>query len=187
MEKSALRAALRAQRRALSPADLDQAAIAVQVHLATWEFWKSARTVAFYCDTRGELPTQRLISEAWQNGKRVALPRMTPSGISLRWVTAFGELSRDAHNILSPSAEAPEVDLASLDLILTPGLAFDRRGGRLGQGGGDYDRCLCQLSARTVVVGLGHDFQLLKNVPQEAHDRRVGWILTPSGLYQAED
>lgn len=187
MDKTALRLALRAQRRALSPSDLIAAEAAARAHLLAWEGWKSAKTVALYCDVRGELPTQSFITEALNAGKRVALPCMESTGMRLRWVSALSELSLGAQNIKSPGPQAPEADLSSFDLMLTPGVAFDRRGGRLGQGGGDYDRCLLQLPARTAVVGLCHDFQLLENVPQEPHDRRVGWILTPSGLFKAKD
>ena len=185
MGKAALRSELRARRRALGAEALDRAEAAAAAHLLAWDGWRAARAVALHAAVRGELPTGAVLAAALAAGKRVAMPAEGPGGMELRWVTAAGELLPDARGIPSPGPAAPTADPAGLDLVLAPGVAFDATGARLGQGGGDYDRLLAALPARTATVGWCHDFQVIAAVPTEAHDRRVGWLATPSGLRRA--
>lgn len=185
MDKASLRAELRARRRALGAADLSRAEAGAAAHLLAWDGWRAARAAALHAAVRGELPTAAVIAAALASGKRVALPSPDPSGMSLRWIRSAAELVPDARGIPSPPPDAPLADPAELDLVLAPGVAFDAAGGRLGQGGGDYDRLLAALPARTAAVGWCHDFQVVGAVPMEPHDRRVGWLATPSGIRRA--
>ena len=79
--------------------------------------------------------------------------------------------------VLEPDPNAEQVPIAEIDLMLVPALALDLRGYRLGYGKGFYDRVLPQL-AHGRAVGIVYDFQLLAEVPDEAHDQRVHWIIT---------
>lgn len=185
MDKAALRAEMRARRRGLGAEALARAEAEAAAHLLAWDGWRAARAVALHCAARGELPTAALLAAARAAGKRVALPRVGPEGAGLRWADGPAALAPGSHGILEPPGEAPLADPAALDLVLAPGLAFDRAGRRLGQGGGDYDRLLAALPARVAVVGWCHDFQVVAAVPTEPHDRRVGWLATPSGLRRA--
>ncbi|MBL8552920.1 MAG: 5-formyltetrahydrofolate cyclo-ligase [Phenylobacterium sp.] len=92
-------------------------------------------------------------------------------------------LVADAFGILAPTGTAPEV---APDIVFTPVLAFDRRGGRLGQGAGCYDRTIAGLRARrpVTVVGVAYAGQELADVPMEAHDERLDAILTETGYIQ---
>jgi 5-formyltetrahydrofolate cyclo-ligase len=72
--------------------------------------------------------------------------------------------------------------VATADVVLCPGLAVDRRGHRLGRGGGSYDRALSRVPAGTFVCTLLYDGELLEQVPAEDHDRRVSAVVTPSGV-----
>ncbi len=75
--------------------------------------------------------------------------------------------------------------LAAGDLLLAPGLAFDRSGGRLGRGAGYYDRALEAAAALELTVfGLAYSFQVVKRVPQEPHDRRMAGVITEEGCYR---
>lgn len=185
MDKAALRSQLRARRRALDAPALARAEAGAAAHLLAWDGWRSARAVALHAAVRGELPTSALLAAALGSGKRVALPGEADGVMTLRWVVDARDLIADARGIPSPAADAPTADLSDLDLVLAPGVAFDPAGGRLGQGGGDYDRLLAALPARVATVGWCHDFQVVAAVPMEAHDRRVGWLATPSGLRRA--
>jgi 5-formyltetrahydrofolate cyclo-ligase len=78
-----------------------------------------------------------------------------------------------------PPAWAPQVATECLDVVVVPGIAFDRSGGRLGQGGGWYDRALAALCPRAVVIGVCFECQLAAtSLPFEEHDRRAGVVLT---------
>jgi 5-formyltetrahydrofolate cyclo-ligase len=87
------------------------------------------------------------------------------------------------YSILQPRADLLPLALDRLDVVLVPGVAFDAGGGRLGRGGGFYDRFLARvLSARAqcVLVGICFDEQIVDLVPTDAHDVRVGMIVTPT-------
>jgi 5-formyltetrahydrofolate cyclo-ligase len=185
MDKPTLRAAMRARRRALSESALREAEARAVGALLAHPTWRSARCVALHAATRGELPTDALRVAALASGKRVALPRSGSSGMELAAITDADSLVNGAHGIPEPGAGAPPVAPADVDLVVAPGLAFDRKGNRLGQGGGDYDRLLGRLRAGAAVVGWCHDFQVVAAVPTEPHDRPVGWVCAPSGLFQA--
>ncbi len=89
-----------------------------------------------------------------------------------------GNLIRHRYGMLEPSADAPTVEPARLDVVLVPGVSFDRRGGRLGFGGGFYDRFLTTTSAER--IGLTYDACLSEELPCAEHDQRMDWVVTPS-------
>jgi len=183
MDKSSLRQTLRARRLALTSAENARAAEAAAEILLREPGWAKARTLALHIAVRGELPTTALITAAMDAGKRVALPRMAAGRMELRVARPGAALIAGPHGIPEPDADAPVIAPAELDLVLAPGVAFDRRGGRLGQGGGDYDRLIAALPADCLTVGWCHDFQLVDAVPTEPHDRAVQIVITPSGRH----
>lgn len=185
MDKAALRQDLRARRQALTSGELTRAAERATGNLLDEPGWKAARTVALHIAVRGELPTAALLAAAWDGGKRVALPRMTAGGMELRLVSPGEALVAGPHGIPEPSADAPLVSPSELDLVLAPGVAFDRNGGRLGQGGGDYDRLMAALPPTCVTIGWCHALQLVDAVPTEPHDQRVRLVITPEGRHPA--
>jgi 5-formyltetrahydrofolate cyclo-ligase len=179
MNKAALRQKLRDVRQKLTAEEVARASLAAAELFLKNPLWASARTVALHLAVRGELPTTPLLMAAWEAGKRVALPRMENGRMVMRLVTSTTPLTPGAFNIQEPPATATEISPGELDLILTPGLAFDRTGGRLGQGGGDYDRLLSAVGPNCAKVGWCHDFQVIECVPVEPHDQRVDLIATP--------
>ncbi len=185
MDKATLRQTLRARRQALTSGDIALAAERATESLLRETTWNSARTVALHIAVRGELPTTAVLTAAWTAGKRVALPRMTASGMALHLVSQSTVLVTGQHGIPEPGADAPLVSPAELDLVLAPGIAFDRNGGRLGQGGGDYDRLIAALLPTCATIGWCHPFQLVNRVPTEPHDQRVQLVITPEGRHAA--
>lgn len=185
MDKAALRQALRARRQSLTAGELALSAGRATGVLLGQPAWAGARTVALHLAVRGELPTAGVLEAAWAAGKRVALPRMVDGRMELRLATPATRLVAGAHAIPEPPAEAPRVEAAEIDLVLAPGLAFDRAGRRLGQGGGDYDRLLAAVRGDCATFGWCHAFQLVGSVPTEPHDRAVGTVITPEGAHPA--
>lgn len=94
-----------------------------------------------------------------------------------------GGLERHPYGFGEPSASSPEVALEQLDLILVPGLAFDRSGTRLGYGKGFYDRLLARVSQGVPVVGVVPEALIVEALPREAHDVAVTHLLSESGVY----
>lgn len=87
-------------------------------------------------------------------------------------------LVRHPYGMLEPPADAPTVAPADLDVVLAPGVSFDRQGGRLGFGGGYYDRFLAGTPA--LRVGVTYDECLVQELPQTERDQRMDWVVTPT-------
>ncbi|MEI6279846.1 MAG: 5-formyltetrahydrofolate cyclo-ligase [Verrucomicrobiae bacterium] len=147
----------------------------VATRLRGWTVWQSASRLGAFC----ALSDEPDVLNPWPEGKRVALPRVEGDGFSLHWVTCREELVPGRFGILEPRQTAPPAGI-SFDLILVPGMAFDREGRRLGRGRGYYDRFLA--SATGLVAGVCFDDQLAPAVPHEPHDARMDAVITPSEI-----
>jgi 5-formyltetrahydrofolate cyclo-ligase len=146
------------------------------------EAFRRATTVCCYVALPYEVPTRRLIEEMLKRGKRVAVPVIQPRTKRLRLSEVRDpaqELTPGPFGVRQPMPEAIRpVPIGRLDLVFVPGLAFDRRGHRLGHGHGYFDRFLARLPKTVPTVGLAFPFQLLDRLPTEAHDRSVQTVLT---------
>lgn len=185
MNKAELRTLMRAERRALPDAAQDEAARAVFAQIRTFEPYRRARTVMAYMACRGELSLEAVIRDALQSGKTLLLPRCESPGVmTARRIHDMDDLVPGAYGLPEPEEDCGIVQPQDIDLILVPGVAFDRMGHRLGQGGGYYDRLLRE--SRALRVGVCHDFALLDSVPYEAHDVNMDMIITPGGIIRME-
>jgi len=138
--------------------------------------------ISVYRAAGSEIDPAPLVAELRKRGARIALPvviaRETP--LTFRIWTEGDALAPDAAGIPAPSQDAEAV---RPDLILAPLLAFDQKGGRLGQGGGYYDRTLSALrrSGPLIVVGLAFAAQEVEEVPMAPHDEPLDGVLTEDG------
>lgn len=179
--KARLRPTLLAARRALNADQRRAAADAATAGVLASAAWRAARVVALYQAYGAELDPAALRAAAHAAGKTVALPRVDSAGVTLRVVDADTPLVLSAQGVREPAADRPTLPPDQLDLIVVPGLGFDRRGGRLGHGGGHYDRLLARLPAGCRRVGFAYDQQVLDAVPMEPHDLALHALVTPTG------
>jgi 5-formyltetrahydrofolate cyclo-ligase len=179
--KARLRATLLAARRALTADQRRAAAAAAAAGVLASAAWRAARVVALYQAYGAELDTAALRAAAHAAGKTIALPRVDAAGVSLRIVAADTPLVLSAQGVREPADDRPTLPPDQPELIVVPGLGFDRRGGRLGHGGGHYDRLLARLPAVCLRVGLAYDQQVLDAVPTEPHDLPLHALVTPTG------
>lgn len=183
-QKTALRDQLvtaRSRRRLLEVSE-DARAIAEWL-LETPEVRRAA-TVAAYVSVGTEPGTGPLLDRLSAAGKRVVLPVLLPDN-DLDWAVYRGpeDLMPAGRGLLEPPGPHLGVDaVATADVVLTPGLAVDRTGMRLGRGGGSYDRVLARVPVGTFVCTLLYDDELVDSVPAAAHDRRVTAAVTPRGV-----
>ena len=180
IDKAALRLRMRGARRRLAEARPDAAARAAA--LAPLERLPRFETFGAYHALGSEMDPGPLAKRLLETGARLALPAAeTPDGaLRFRLWSPGDPLAPDAVGVPSPTLAAPE---AYPRLVIAPLLAFDRAGGRLGQGGGHYDRTLQNLRAHgpVFVLGLAYAGQELEAIPMEPHDERLDAILTESG------
>ncbi|RZJ97250.1 MAG: 5-formyltetrahydrofolate cyclo-ligase [Brevundimonas sp.] len=174
-DKSELRRAARALRRRLAQADPGAAGRAAE-HSGTLP---AGEVVALYSAAGSELDTDALARALVASGRRLCLPVVIERDAPLMFRTwAPGEaLALDLAGCAAPLADAAEVQP---DVIVTPLLAFDRFGGRLGQGGGYYDRTFAAQPA-AVRVGFGYAGQEVGRLALEPHDARLHGVLTETG------
>lgn len=181
LEKKRLRRELRARRRGLDDAERARANQRITEAVRGLPQWERARSVGLYHSLFEEVDTAALIEAAWATGRRVALPLAPGLGrpLSFHWVERDTPLVRSSFDALEPAPDTPRAALEDLDLVIVPGLGFDRRGARLGQGGGYYDRTL-QAAVPAVLVAFA--CQELPEVPEDAHDRRLDLVVTEDGV-----
>lgn len=178
MPKRALRSELLSRRAALPESFRISAGLAAQQLLLSLDLFSRATTVALYAPVRGEVATDLLFQAALAGGKQVLLPRVAGDMLRFSAATSQGLLVRGPFGIPQPPEESQETPLEAADLIVVPGVAFDRHGHRLGFGKGYYDRCLSALGSPIPRIGLCYDFQLVPLLPAEGHDVRMHLIVT---------
>jgi 5-formyltetrahydrofolate cyclo-ligase len=136
--------------------------------------FRKAKKIMFYIALGGEVDTASMIREALKLGKIVALPVCQKNRAALRpcLLDDHRHLRRGPYGVLEPAARR-YIDGRELDLVIAPGVAFDRKGNRLGRGKGYYDRFLESIPKDTPSIGLAFDLQVLPQIPTSAHDKRV--------------
>lgn len=139
-----------------------------------------ANTVLLYYGVDQEIDTKGLIQTLLDQGKTVCLPKCLPEHqMEARVITSLDQLEPDVYGIPAPKESTPVLEREKVDLILVPGLCFDSRGNRLGQGGGYYDRYLEDYEG--VTIGLCREDFFQVNLPREPLDAWVRFVLTEEG------
>jgi 5-formyltetrahydrofolate cyclo-ligase len=180
-EKTALRRSLAKLGRRMDRTQRDSLSATARDLIQRQSAWQQARTVLFYWPLPDELDLWALARTAMLAGKAVGLPRHNPAvdEYEPRAVRSLeDDLMAGKYGIPEPKESCALLLLKRLDLILVPGVAFDRHGRRLGRGKGYYDRLLRNLSG--IKCGVAFDEQVISEVPVAAHDKYVNCILTPT-------
>ena len=177
-EKKDLRLRVRRLVAGLSPEALRAGDDALFARFLALPQVERARTIFAFWGIPGREPeTARLVEALTARGKRVGLPRMLPGHqMQVRLYDKAIPMHPVSFGILEPGEDCPLLDKGEIDLVLVPAVCYDRRGYRLGFGGGYYDRWLSDFSRPR--VGLCRDCVLQDRVPTEAHDSRVDLLLT---------
>lgn len=175
MDKQQIRAMIRSKKRAVTPEQIQKASRALTALFLHTPQYRNARSIYGYLPFNQEVDTRALLSQALKDGKRVALPKTYGDEMRFVWVTDLHAVQKAPLGCPEPVADSPVADDPDA-LVLLPGLAFDLQGGRMGYGGGFYDRFLAGESHPTVALCYG--FQLLPQIPLEEHDLRVTCIIS---------
>ncbi len=179
MTKAGIRAQIAEQKKSFRSSEILSAAIAG--NFRTLEIFKSAQSVGVYMPLTDEVDITNLLQTP---EKTFYIPTFDEASGSYRMARLTAELKKGRFGIMEPSmpvfAAADE-----LDLIIVPGVAFDRAGRRIGRGGGFYDRLLPQYHA--IRAGICFDFQCLEAVPAEEHDVRMNFLVTETHIFKVCD
>jgi 5-formyltetrahydrofolate cyclo-ligase len=185
--KSRIRETAHAQRR--DQPNKDELSRRIVAKFFGLEEYRAARTVLLYLDVRAEVRTRHDLPSALASGKRIVVPWCNDDGqLELFHLEHVDELSVGMYKILEPRLElrllpAKQVAVTELDVVMVPGVAFDRRGARMGHGKGYYDKLLENVRPDTPLVALAFECQLIPEIPIEPHDVFMDKILTEAGVY----
>lgn len=190
-DKRELRARIRSVLGEIDPDDRAAMSAHLVLALQDHEAWTNAKHTLIYLGDETEPSVDRL-ADCQSEGRAIAAPRINWDTGAMRAVVLTGSPGRAGvtevrrHGIREP-VEGPEIAPGDLDLVLMPGIAFDRSGGRLGRGGGFYDRFLARLSPTTTTIGICFGCQVVDRIPREDHDAGVDMLVTERGVEACRD
>lgn len=184
--KKAIREQAHANRNAQP--DKDEVSKGICQRLVELPEYRRARTVMYYVDVRSEVRTRYYLPDALKHDKRIVVPYCVEGELELFHLENMDELAIGMYRILEPRPElralaARRPAVSELDLIVVPGVAFDRRGGRMGHGFGYYDKLLRHARPDTPLVALAFECQLFDEIPTESHDIFMDRIITEKDVY----
>jgi 5-formyltetrahydrofolate cyclo-ligase len=195
LSRPQLRRLLRKARRALTPSKQRQAAQGLYRQLAQHPLFRRARHISLYLPTDGEIDPRLLLRAAQRRGKATYLPVLSAwprTKMVFQRVRPGDKLLPNRFRILEPRADAHrQRKVWALDLVLLPLVGFDNEGGRLGMGGGFYDRSLAYLARRNTwrkptLLGLAHECQQVDRLAQASWDVPLAGTVTEKQWYVAE-
>lgn len=152
------------------------------------DFYKNAKTIMCFISFGDEVDTHNFIKKSIQDGKRILVPITIsePRHLKVSLLESFEELEPGFYNILTPKEEFLRFkDPQEIDLVITPGVAFDRDGYRVGYGGGYYDRFLSNIP-HVPAIAIAFDLQLIDQVPKEHFDIPVDYIFTEKEIIKCK-
>ena len=189
LSRQDIRQIIRQRRRALTSEQQHLFGQQAADRMIAWPPMLTAKTVALFLSFDGELDTQPLIEQLWQAGKRVYLPVLhpfSPGNLLFLHYHPRSHLVINRLKISEPKLDVRDVlPLNQLDVLITPLVAFDEQGQRLGMGGGFYDRTLQNWQQLGIQpVGYAHDCQQVAALPVEEWDIPLPAVVTPSKVWQ---
>lgn len=191
MDKAEQRQIAYAARNAQADKDTVSTKICRRVREQPW--YQSAQTVMWYLHCRSEVRTLPVVLAELDSDKRIVVPYCTVDAegqkqLGLWHLQAIDELQPGMWNILEPPRErwiepTKQVVVDELDAIIVPGVAFDKQGGRLGNGAGYYDRLLQKVRSNAVLAAVCYEAQLLPQVAMDTHDVFMDFVVTDQAIY----
>lgn len=194
-EKRALRRAMAEQRDALTQAQREAMTERAAESFLELPEVRVARTVAGFISTRSEIDTEPLLAELRRRGVDVVLPRVStgliPPRLRFHRTKTRSDLVFGIFGLLEPGVDCPELAAQDIDVFMVPGLVFDKRGSRIGYGGGYYDELAAYVRAhpdatKASFVGCAFDFQLVEACPAGEWDVPLDTIVTDERVVRCQ-
>lgn len=184
-EKMRLRKEILSQRSALNPKKRATASRQIVQEILNSSYYKKAKVVFAFAPFREEVEIDALMEACWSDAKQVFLPRVNASSKVMEFyeVHSWADVEQGHYGIREPKSDCtPYTNMnTKVDLVLMPGVAFDRAKGRLGYGAGYYDRFLRQLETKPHLIAPIYAMQIVPKVPTDVWDYPVDAIVTEQG------
>ncbi|MBW6410463.1 5-formyltetrahydrofolate cyclo-ligase [Clostridium weizhouense] len=144
------------------------------------KFYLQSKNIFIYVSYNSEIDTKNIIKKALEDKKNIYVPRTNYKTKVMEAVKILSleNLIEDKYGILEPTEDESAENPNKFDLIIMPGVAFDKYGGRMGYGAGYYDRYLEKISKPLNKVALAYNFQVINKVPTDIHDIPIEYIIT---------
>lgn len=190
MDKKNLRAEILEKRKNISREELEKKSSSIAKSLFSTDYYKRSNYIMAYIDFRNEVKTEEIVKTALKEGKNVVIPISVVENKQLILSQLFNydkELEASTYGILEPKSEfVREIHPELIDLILVPGVAFDRRGYRIGYGGGYYDRFLSKIHKSVPKVALAFNLQITPHIKEGKYDIPVDYVITEDEIIKAK-
>lgn len=175
MDKTELRREIRARKRAMTEAEIEERSAKLAQLFFASEAYQNAKTIYGYLPYNQEVRTVPMLAQALKDGKKVAVPKVYGDEMKFLYLDDLNAVAKGYAGIPEPIADEP-VAQDETALVLMPGLAFDPQGHRIGYGGGFYDKFLAAESNHPTLA-LCYEFQMLPKLDVENHDIPVDTVL----------
>ena len=184
--KTVIREAAHAARK--SQPDKDGVSEKITDRVMSMPQYQAAKCVMWYVDVRDEVRTRHALSKALASDHKIVVPYCVDGELELFYLQSMDELELGMYKILEPRTDlrdvaSKKVTVEELDLVIVPGVGFDRNGGRTGHGKGYYDKLLENARQDTPLVALSFECQLFDEIPMQSHDIYMDAIVTEDAVY----
>lgn len=180
MDKKALRAEIKAKKRAMTEEQITAASEALARQLYAHPAYQNAKSIFGYLSYNQEVRTMPMLEQAQRDGKRVAVPKVIGDTMIFIWLDDLSRVELGYCNIPEPIDNGPEA-VDETALVMMPGLAFDPTGRRCGYGGGFYDRYL-EAHPNHPTIAMCYGFQMFDALETDPHDIPVNYVLSQEVL-----
>ena len=180
--KQTLKQQILEKRTSLSREEIKEKSNKIKNNLFSLKEFNEAKNIMLYISFNTESDTQKIIRELLNKKEKIIVVPYVIKGdlrLHLSELKNINELEPKTFGILEPKEMyIREFNPDKLDLVIVPGIAFDKKGHRIGYGYGYYDRFLKTIKKKAVKIGLAFDFQLIENIPEEEHDVPMNIVVT---------
>ncbi|MCT4544062.1 MAG: 5-formyltetrahydrofolate cyclo-ligase [Vallitalea sp.] len=165
----------------MSEIDVFNKSINIYNKLITNKLYINCNEIFIYVSNFNEVDTSSIINKAWDDKKRVAVPKVCNNLIKFYYINSMQDLKKGKFNILEPTTLIEGIPTDN-SLFIMPGIVFDKNRNRIGFGGGYYDKYLFSYPNIFKKVAICYDYQLIDKIPTDIHDVRPDYIFTESQI-----
>lgn len=185
LEKKHLRKYIQNKRDSLSVKEREKKSKTAAENFFETKYYLNSKNILIYYPFRSEIDTTIIIKDALYRGKNIILPRVSKHNLDLYFVNDLStQLEKGSFDIMEPIPSlCRSASIKDIDLVVVPGVGFDKKLNRLGYGGGFYDKLLSNLPESVKRIAIAFEIQIVPYIPTSKHDKKVDILITESKIY----